>query len=215
MIQLIDPGIERYCTQKSTLPSKVCAEILRYTKAHVPFSQMLIGELEASFLGFLVSVISAKRVLEIGCFTGYSALAMAERLPKNGEVITLDMNAETTAVAKRFWAKSPHGRKIHLMLGEAKVSLQKIRGRFDFVFIDADKINYRHYFDYAIRHLAPKGLIAVDNCLWGGEVLKSKTTDADTRALRSFNDYIKRRADLEAVLVPIRDGVFLIRKIKS
>ncbi len=172
---------------------------------------MLIGELEASFLRFLVGLIRAKRILEIGCFTGYSALAMAEGLTQNGELVTLDINPDTTKIAQEFWKKSPNGGKIKLFLGKAAESLQKIKGPFDFIFIDADKSNYKKYFLKALTLLSLSGMIAVDNCLWGGEVLKGHSKDQDTNAIVEFNHYVRSRVDLEATLVPIRDGVFLIR----
>ena len=212
MIELVDPKIENYCISKSTLPSKHCRTILEYTKAHVPMSQMLIGELEASFLGFLIRSIRAKRVLEIGCFTGYSALAMAERLPKDGELITLDVDPANAKLAQSFWDKSPDGSKIKLMVGPAIESLKKLKGKFDFVFIDADKVNYIHYLKETTRLLSAKGLVAADNCLWGGEVLNQKSTDEGTQAIQAFNAYVQSRKNFESMLVPIRDGIFLIGK---
>ena len=213
-MQLLKKAIEHYAVSKSTLPSRYCEAIFRYTKKHHPMSRMVIGELEASFLGFLVSLVRAQRILEIGCFTGYSALAMAERLPKNGEVITLEINSETAAIAKQFWQESPHGHKIKLVRGEAIQSLKKIRGPFDFVFIDADKENYLNYLKKVLALLSPNGMIAVDNCLWGGDVLNRRAKDLTTQAIITFNNYVRSRKDLEVVLVPIRDGVFLIRKKK-
>jgi len=208
----VSEGIENYCGRKSTVPSRRCEAVLKHTVKRVPYSQMLIGPLEGSFLGFLVSLARAKRVLEIGCFTGYSALAMAERLPKTGRLITLDINPETNRIARKFWAKSPHGNKIRSVLGPALKTLTKLNGPFDLIFIDADKTNYLNYLKKGLPLLSPKGLIVVDNCLWGGEVLKKRTKDPDTRAIQRFNNYVKNRNDLEAVLLPVRDGVFLIQK---
>ncbi len=172
---------------------------------------MLIGELEASFLRFLLRLNDAKRVLEIGCYTGYSALAMAEVLPKEGELITLDIDPVNTKIAQDFWKKSPDGKKIKLMLGPALESIQKLKGQFDFVFIDADKINYLAYLKAVLPRLTENGMVAVDNCLWGGEVTE-KSSDEQTKALQAFNEYVKKNPNLESTLVPIRDGIFLIQK---
>ncbi len=212
MKNLVDQKIENYCVAKSTLPSKHCEEIAKFTRANVPLPQMVIGELEGSFLGFLVGLTQAKRILEIGCFTGYSALAMAERLPAGGEIVTLDFNSETTAIAEKFWERSPHGKKIKPIVGKALDSLRSIQGSFDLVFIDADKENYLRYFERCLNLLSPDGLIVVDNALWGGDVLNQKSRDPDTKAIRDFNDFISKRNDLECCLLPVRDGVFLIRK---
>ena len=208
---IIDPKVDIYCKAKSTPPSKYCEAILKYTQAHVAIPQMLIGELEASFLRFLLQLVQAKRVLEIGCYTGYSALAMAEVLPKSGKVVTLDIDPVNTALARKFWAKSPDGRKIKLILGPARKTISTLKRKFDFVFIDADKVNYLHYLKFALSLLSKNGMIAVDNCLWGGEVVR-KSRDEQTIALQKFNDYVSDRKDLEVTLAPIRDGIFLIRK---
>jgi len=205
--------LEDYCVSQSTLPSSCAEAIRKYTEANVPYSQMLIGPLEGSFLGFLVSLTRAKRVLEIGCYTGYSALTMAERLPTKGELITLDIDPKTNKIAQKFWAKSPHGKKIRPIIGPALESLKDLKGPFDLVFIDADKTNYLNYFKKCLPLLSSGGFIAVDNCLWNGEVLHKNTGNPDTRAIQKFNDHIKKRKDLEAVLLPVRDGIFLIRKI--
>jgi len=150
MKDFTDPKISNYCLSKSDMPSKICQEIKKYTEDNVDYAQMVVGELEGSLLGFLVSLIGAKRILEIGCFTGYSALAMAERLPDDGELITLDINETNTEIAQSFWNKSPHGKKIHLKLGQALEILPTLSGKFDLAFIDADKINYLNYVKHSL-----------------------------------------------------------------
>ena len=212
MKNFIETEIESYCISKSSLPSKHCEAIFKYTQKYVPMSQMLIGPFEASLLGFLMKQSNARKILEIGCFTGYSALAMAERLPKEGTLVTLEINKESAAIAERFWKESPHGHKIKLILGEASDSLKRLKTSFDFVFIDADKENYIHYLDQILPLLSPQGIIAADNCLWGGEVLNHRTQDQVAKAIIAFNNYVSKRRDLEFILIPIRDGIFLIRK---
>lgn len=203
--------IENYCVNHSTKPSQICEELYAYTKANVPMSEMLIGPIQASFMGFLLRTMGAKRILEVGCFTGYSALAMAEYLPSDGELITLDVNAETNAIAKRFWTKSPHGSKIKSIISPALETMKTLRPTFDFVFIDADKVNYPKYFEMGLSLLSKNGIIALDNSLRGGDVLKSQP-DEGTLAIRELTLKIHSRADLQSTLVPIRDGLLLVRK---
>lgn len=210
-MKFIDEKIENYSISKSTRPSKNAEAIEDFTKKNVPMSQMLTGKMEASVLGFLIRSIKAKKVLEIGTYTGYSALAMAENLPKNGVVYTLDINEETTALAKSFWAKSPHGKKIKSILGPAKEGLSKIKGKFDFIFIDADKVNYLDYFKISLKMLTKDGIIAVDNVLWSGQVLDPK--DENTKAICALNDFISSKKSLVKTLLPIRDGIFLVKKV--
>lgn len=204
--------IEEYSRIHSTPASKTADELEAYTRAQVPGSQMLVGPLGASLLKTLVRAARAKRILEVGCYTGYSALAMAEALPDNGELISMDVNPETSAIARKFWDQSPHGKKIQLILGPAVESIPKLNGKFDFVFIDADKGNYVRYFELCWPLLPSGGVMAVDNCLWDGRVLKPETADEQTKAIMRFNQLIKSRSDLTACLVPIRDGIFVITK---
>lgn len=206
-----EEAIENYCLSKSSKPSAVCDELYQYTVKNVPMAQMLTGPLVGSVLGFLLEVVSAKRVLEVGCFTGYSALAMAERLPSGGEVITLDIDPDTAKIAKEFWKKSRHGGKITHILGPALESLKDIKGPFDFVLIDADKSNYLNYLNRALELISPKGMIVVDNCLWSGRVLE-KAADENTKAIQELNDSLSKRTDLVKTLIPVRDGLFFIRK---
>jgi caffeoyl-CoA O-methyltransferase len=205
--------IENYCINKSRTPSRQCQAIYDYTKANIEMSQMLIGPLEASFLQFLIRLTKTKTVLEIGTFTGYSALAMAEALPKDGKVVTLDINPKTTEIAQSFWIKSQSGKKITAYLGTAldRLKMLKEHHAFDFVFIDADKPNYRSYFKEAMTMLSPGGIIAVDNCLWSGRVLEDDV-DVDTKGIKSFNDFVRSSDELTSTLLPMRDGLHLIQR---
>jgi len=178
-------------------------------------AMMLIGPLEAAFLRFLILSNQSRRVLEIGTFTGYSALAMAEVLPEDGRLITIDINAETVEVGKRFWKNSPHGQKIESQIGDAKQIVEDLQGPFDFVFIDADKEGYRHYFDQTLAKLSDGGIIALDNSFMGGGVLTSSPANSAVAAMQSFNAYIAERQDLTKVLTPIRDGILLVKKHTS
>lgn len=173
---------------------------------------MLIGPLEASALGLMLRMLGARRVLEVGCFTGYSALAMAEQLPENGEVVTLDISAETTAIGERYWKQSRHGKKIKLILGPAIETMKSLQGPFDFVFIDADKENYGHYFNRALELLSPRGVIVLDNALRDGEVLK-ESPDAGTLAIRELCQKIHQDPRFYASLLPIRDGMMIVQRV--
>lgn len=210
-MRFIDKDIEDYCIEKSSQPSLFCSDLETYTRENVPMSQMLVGKMEASFLGFLIKSLGVRKVLEIGTFTGYSALAMAEALPENGRVDTLDINPETTALAQKFWNNSPSASKINLHLGSALDSLDKFAPGFDLVFIDADKENYYHYLIKCLELLSHKGVIIIDNVLWSGSVLKAPQTDS-TAGIQKLNDYVASRGDLYSTLLPIRDGMLLIKK---
>lgn len=217
-MQLVDKKIEDYCIAKSNLPSGDCNRIEDYTRAHVHGSQMLIGKMEASFLGFLLRTVDARRVLELGTFTGYSALAMAENLPPDGEVITVDINEETVGLAKNFWKQSAHGHKIKSMMGSGLDIIPKLKAPFDFVFIDADKKNYIDYLKLTVPMLSHRGMIVIDNTLWSGRVVPGsenaghKMVDSNTEFIRLVNDYIAKEPSLYGTLLPIRDGMFLVRK---
>jgi caffeoyl-CoA O-methyltransferase len=217
-MQLIDPKIEEYCLAKSNLPSQDCLKIEEHTKAHVHGANMLIGKMEASFLGFLLRSIHAKRVLELGTYTGYSALAMAENLPDDGEVITLDVNEKTVELAKKFWSESAAGSKIKSILGAGLDKIPTLTGKFDLVFIDADKRNYLPYLKLVVPMLSENGIVVIDNVLWSGRVLPGAELDQEeehrnTKFIREVNDYIVGEKNLYGTLMPIRDGMFLIKKI--
>ena len=185
MKALISPEIESYAEKHSTPESKLFADLARATREKTSFPQMQVGALEGGLLRLLVRLTGARNVLEIGTFTGYSALAMAEGLPKGGRLTTLDIDPATTAIARKTWAKSPHGRKIELRLGPAAASLRTLKGPFDFVFIDADKENYSLYWNLCVPKTRKGGLIAVDNVLWSGRVLSP--ADSTDRAIAAFN----------------------------
>ncbi len=218
---MVDKKIEDYCIAKSNLPSPDCDSIEDYTRANVHGAGMLIGKMEASFIGFLLRSIEAKRVLELGTFTGYSALTMAENLPEDGEILTVDINKETVVLAQDFWNKSKHGHKIKSLLGSGLDIIPKLMAPFDFVFIDADKRNYIDYLKLTVPLLSPRGIIVIDNVLWGGQVVPgsestgSNLRDRNTEFMRLMNDYIAAEKTLYGTLLPIRDGMFLIKKIEG
>lgn len=212
MKAIISKKIDEYCLRHTTPRDKLLQALERYTQRHCDFPQMLIGPHEGALLALLVRLTGARRVLEIGTFTGYSALCMAEALPRNGRLTTCEINPERAAIARSFFKRSPHGRKIKLRLGPALETLADLprSASFDFVFIDADKENYVNYYEAVLPHLRPGGVIVADNVLWSGRVLApKKKTD---RAIVAFNKHVHRDRRVGSVLLPVRDGVYLIRK---
>ena len=172
---------------------------------------MLTGPLEGAFLRLLVRLTEAKRVLEIGMFTGYSALAMAEALPADGRLITCDVNPETSAMASAYFAASPYGHKIEVKLGPAADTLKTLKGPFDLCFIDADKKNYSVYYDLCVDLVRTHGMIVLDNMLQRGRVLEPGSERG--RAIHAMNERIQKDARVENVLLPVRDGIMLAYKL--
>jgi caffeoyl-CoA O-methyltransferase len=207
---LIPEKIEQYCTEHSSRASELGDELERYTRDHCQYAQMLTGTWEAALLRMLVGITHAKRILEIGTFTGYSSLNMAEALPDGGEIVTCEIDAGNAEIAKRFIERSPHAGKISLRMGPALETLKTVIPSFDIVFLDADKENYPAYFEASLPLLRPGGLLVADNVLWSGRVLQPRA--ASDKAIVTFNDSVARDSRVECVMLPIRDGVSLIRK---
>ncbi len=204
-------GIEDYALAHSAPLPPLLAELVAETEREMgPLAGMLSGALVGNLLQTLVWATGARHVLEIGMFTGFSALMMAAALPDDGELITCDINPKTIAIARRYFERSPHGRKIEVREGPALDTLRSLAGPFDVVFIDADKGNYTNYYEAVLPRLAPHGVIAVDNVLWDGRVLDPR--DDDSRAIAAFNAHVRDDARVAGVILTVRDGVMLIRK---
>ena len=190
---------------------------LRDETAKVPMAVMQISPEQGQFMALLVELIGARRTLEVGTFTGYSALAVALALPPEGRVITCDINEEMTAIARRYWTEAGVAGKIDLRLAPAVDTLDGLladgqAGQFDFAFIDADKTNYLAYYERTLGLLRSGGLIAVDNVLWNGAVADPKRQDDDTSAIRAFNEALHADERVSLSLLPIGDGLTLARK---
>lgn len=211
MMGMTPNDIETYCIEHSTRPSALARELQEYTLASVHGAQMLIGEMEASVLSFFIKIAKVKTILELGTFTGYSALIMAEQLPADGKVITVDINPHTTKIAQDFWNRSEHGKKIELILKPGLEALNSIHQKFDLIFIDADKNNYSHYLKWGLDHLSEHGMIVVDNTLWSGKILQAGL-DKQTDSIRAHNDLAASLEGYTKTLLPIRDGMFLITR---
>ena len=212
MKTIVPPVLEDYCRVHTSTVDPLLEELADYTRGHCQYPQMLTGPVEGTFLRMLVTLTRARRILEIGTYTGYSALSMAAGLPADGAIITCDIDADTNAIARSFWARSPHGGKIKPILGPALETLAQMAPAemFDMVFIDADKENYVGYYEAVLPRLRDGGLIAADNTLWSGRVLDPRT-ESD-RAIVAFNTHVTHDPRVEHVLLSVRDGVMLIRK---
>jgi caffeoyl-CoA O-methyltransferase len=176
------------------------------------YARMLVGPLEGAFLKMVAQLVGAKRVLEIGTFTGYSALCLAEAISDDGVVITCEVDEESAAVARRYFAQALCGKKIEIRMGPALDTMSVLAGPFDLIFIDADKVNYPNYYRRALDLIAPQGVILIDNVLWNGDVLKQPPPDEATAAIQELNRTVSVDPHVTAVLVTIRDGVLVVRK---
>lgn len=209
-LTLVPEPIEQYAAEHTEPLDPLLDELREETYAKTSAPQMQVGRIEGSFLRLLVRLCRARRVLELGMFTGYSALMMAEGLPDDGELVTCDVDPKAEQIARRYFARSPHGRKIQVRMGPALETIRTLKAPIDFVFIDADKENYSSYFDAVLPLLPPGGLIVADNTLWSGRVLDPRAeTD---RAIAAFNDKVAADARVEKVQLTVRDGMTLIRK---
>ena len=180
--------------------------------------QMQISPEQGSFLSFLVKLINAKHTLDIGVFTGYSSLVVALQLPQNGYVTACDTNEEWTEIAQKYWKEAKVEDKIDLHIAPAVETLEKLisngnEGLYDFSFIDADKINYQHYFEQSLTLVRKGGVIAIDNVLWGGRVLDNSDTEPATRAIREFNSKLYKDDRVAISMIPIGDGLTLAQKL--
>jgi caffeoyl-CoA O-methyltransferase len=212
MNRLVPSEIEAYAEAHSMSESSVCRALREETQRTMEYPQMLVGPLEGAFLKMMTKLVGAKRVLEVGMFTGYSALCFAEALPAEGTVITCEINEKSAAVARRYFAQAPCGSKIGIRMGLALDTMRTLTDQFDLIFIDADKTNYINYYRRALDLLAPNGVILIDNVLWSGEVLKQPPPDESTAAIQELNRTVAADPRVSAVLVTIRDGVLVVRR---
>jgi caffeoyl-CoA O-methyltransferase len=203
---------DAYPEAHTTPPPQLLAELAHETKATLSSRQMLTGTVEGRFLEQLVSALQARRVLELGTYSGYSSLSMAAALPEGGHIDTCEVSEEHAAVAQRYIDRSPYADRITIHLGPALETIERLGGEWDFVFIDADKENYANYYDALLPRLAPAALMAIDNTLWSGRVLDPADDSAPTRAIRALNDRIATDDRVVAVQLTVRDGVTLVRR---
>jgi caffeoyl-CoA O-methyltransferase len=207
-VNLVEPKVDAYAEAHTTPSGELFERLAAETREKTEWPQMMVGEVEGRFLEFLVRLSRAERVLELGTFTGYSSLSMARGLPEGGRVITCDVNPETTAIARRYAEEAGLADRIEFLLGPGVELIEQLEGPFDLVFIDADKPNYRNYYDAVLPKLADNGLIVADNALRDGHVLDE---DAD-EPMKVFNDYVLNDSRVECVLLTVRDGMLLVMK---
>jgi caffeoyl-CoA O-methyltransferase len=210
-IDIADPRVEQYAVEHTTGEPAYFVELAERTREETDAPTMMVGTLEGRFLAALVALARPQLVLELGTFTGYSALSMAEALPPGGRIITCDISEKHVALARRNIATSPYADRIEIRVGPALESIAALNGPFDMVFIDADKQSYLAYYEAVFAKLAPNGVIVVDNVLWSGRLLDSSDDSEWTQALRVFNDHVAADERVEVVMLTIRDGVSLIR----
>jgi len=218
MSDIVDARIEEYAVAHSTPEPARFAALAEETRTATSSPGMMVGTLEGRFLSFLVSMLRPRLVLEVGTFTGYSALSMAESLPPGGRIVTCDISEEHVAIARRHIDASPYADRIEIRVGPAIETLRSLDGPFDLAFIDADKPGYLDYYEAIVPKLAPEGVIAVDNVLWSGRVVEGappEEVDTMTPVLRRFNDHVLADDRMECVMLPLRDGVTLVRRRKD
>jgi caffeoyl-CoA O-methyltransferase len=210
-MEFIKEELLHYCEDHTQKESELLQQLNRETHLKIGSPRMLSGHLQGRVLSFLSTLLGPVCILEIGTYTGYSALCLAEGLRDNGKLITIDPNEETTHFAKQFIDRSPLKSKIELLTGQAQAIIPGLTHRFDLVFIDADKKNYGLYYDLVIDKVNPGGLIIADNVLWSGKVL-NEAKDEDTKAIQEFNRKINNDERVSNLLLPVRDGLMLMRK---
>jgi len=213
METLVENAIEQYAERYTSEVSPLLDELLTETEARIGKLDWSIGKVQGQFLKMLVALSGAKIVVEIGTLTGFSALIMAEALPADGQIITCETDPSHARIARRFFARSPHRRKIRLELGDALETLSKLRAEsVDAVFIDADKADYPSHYEESLRILKPGGWMAIDNVLWDGEVVSPDNDDPDVTAIKQFNEKVREDNRVDKVMLTLRDGVYLARK---
>jgi len=211
-MEFIDARIQQYAEQFTSPESPVLQQLNRETHAKVLMPRMLSGHLQGQFLSMLSKMIQPERILEIGTYTGYSAICLASGLKENGILHTIDVNEELESMVRNYFAEAKVAAQIQFHIGNAMEIIPSLHETFDLVFIDADKENYSNYFDLVIDKVRKGGFILADNVLWSGKVLEAQK-DKDTAAIHAYNQKINADPRVENVLVPIRDGIMIARKI--
>ena len=213
-MEFISNALYDYVVAHSQEEPPLLADLTRQTHLKVLQPRMLSGPLQGRFLSVLTKLLQPKKILEVGTFTGYATLCLAEGLPKDGLIDTLDKNEELVDFQRSFFDRSPWGKQIHQHCGDAIEIIPTLEGEYDFVFLDADKKNYLNYLELLFPKIKPGGLLLSDNVLWSGKVLEeTQKNDRDTAVLKEFNQKLATHPNFETVLLPLRDGLTLSRKI--
>lgn len=210
MAFIVEPSVEAYATEHSSPDAELFSRLAQETREKTTAPQMMVGLLEGQFLGTLVRLTRAKRILEIGTFTGYSSISMALALEPDGRIITCDVNDETTSIARRYAEEAGVVDRIEYRTAPGLDSIAELEGEFELIFIDADKPNYLNYYEATLPKLAPGGVMILDNTLWSGRVADPDENDDNTRAIREVNDRILDDPRVNNVLLTVRDGMNLV-----
>jgi caffeoyl-CoA O-methyltransferase len=208
---IVNEEVEQYALQHSTPDPEFFRRLEEETRATTTAPQMMVGPLEGQLLGWLVWLSRAQHILEIGTFTGYSSISMALALREGARIVSVDVNEETTAFARRYAEEAGVADRIDYRVGPALEELERLEGPWDLVFIDADKENYVNYYEAVLPRLTGRGLIAADNTLWSGRVLDESDASEATLAIRAFNEHVRSDQRVVSVMLTVRDGVTLIR----
>lgn len=212
-MEFIEKNLADYCENHTSPESELLSNLNRDTHLKVVSPRMLSGHLQGRFLSFISKLQKSQLIVEIGTYTGYSALCLAEGLAESGKLISIDVNEETSAYAQSFIDKSAYQNQIELVVADAKAFIPKISKPIDLVFIDADKKNYLAYYQLIIEKLNTGGIIIADNVLWSGKItMPESEMDRETLALHEFNKFVQNDGRVENMLLPIRDGLMVIRK---
>ena len=212
MPEVNPPEIDRYCEEHTTAPPDWLERLAAETREQLESPQMLTGRVEGRFLQMLVWASGARNVLEIGTYSGYSALSMAAALPEGGRIVSCEIHDKHAEFARRHIAESPYADRIEVRLGPALDTIATLDGPFDLVFVDADKTGYAAYVEAVLPKLAPRGLIVIDNTLWSGRVVDPDPDDENSVTLAALNDSLVGDDRLVTVQLPVRDGVTLVRR---
>ncbi|HMI98460.1 MAG TPA: class I SAM-dependent methyltransferase [Gaiellaceae bacterium] len=214
MAFIVDAQVEEYAEEHTSPDGELFERLAEETRAETTAPQMMVGRIEGQFLATLVRLRGARRILELGTFTGYSSISMASALPPDGSIITCDVDPKATTIARRYMDESGYGDRIEIRLGPALETIETLQGPFDLVFIDADKPNYKAYYEAVLPLLGENGLVIADNVLWSGRVVE-EDGDESTLAIKDFNEHVRNDPRVASVMLTVRDGMLLIRRRDS
>lgn len=213
-MEFLPEAIDTYSRNHTSIESELLRELNRETHLKVLSPRMLSGHLQGRFLSMISHMLQPEFILEIGTYTGYSAICLSEGLSQNGKLVTIDNNRELEPILQKYLLKSEKAKQIEVVFGNASEIIPALSSQIDLVFIDADKENYAVYFDLVIDKVRSGGFILADNVLWSGKVVEPvKSNDRSTKALMDFNEKIQRDSRVENMLLPLRDGIMVMRKI--
>ena len=213
-MDFLPENIQKYISDISQSESPILKELNRYTNSKVILPRMLSGHIQGRFLSMISKLVNPEIIVEVGTYTGYSCLCLAEGLKKNGKIITIEKDEEFASIAKKFFDRSKYKEKISLLIEDATTAIENISEKIDLAFIDADKVNYTKYYDMLFPKLKNGGLIVADNVLWSGKVTQ-KVIDDETQSIKNFNIKVKNDERVENLIVGIRDGIMVCQKIKD